>query len=220
MELSTALTQGLYNILYSNVLIQCVCESSQVILRVLLPIIFIPSLPSRFSPKLSGRRHADRPSTDATSPRRLGKLIAPRRTRPFAIRASVWTISLLGKNFTVYRHNQVSFRTFFLSALLLSSFQHFPFYLRLLPPTSLHLPHPRRPCARCCALSHESVKFQHPGHRAPRPRRHAGLSRQDRRPPYASPSPQDYLLPFRTSRTFRLTPLRLGKQDAHPCAGA
>ena len=62
--------------------------------------------------KLSGRSHADRPSTDATSPPRLEKPVVPRRTRPFAIRASVWTISLLGKNFTVYRHNQVSFRSF------------------------------------------------------------------------------------------------------------
>ena len=63
-----------------------------------------PSCPSRRAPILTAEdmRIAQVSSADATSVRRFEKPVAPRstcRTRPLATRASVWTTSLLGKEF-------------------------------------------------------------------------------------------------------------------------
>ena len=68
-------------------------------------------------PNLHGRRLVDRPrpEADVTSSCRLEKTAAPRSTRcsrPLASWASVWTMSVFGRTFTVSRVVQVTFCTF------------------------------------------------------------------------------------------------------------
>jgi len=115
--------------------------SSTLVSTRLTPFLEQNKTRSSSRPNPHGRRLVDRPrpSADVTAVRRIEKPAATRSrrcSRPLASRASVWTTSVPGRIFTVYRFIRVTVPYVFLSCIDLnvcSPFHAFLFYFGLLP---------------------------------------------------------------------------------------